>query len=273
MKEITNTYEPSRLETIKRVLENEQRRGSPRFYEVWVDGVKVVEKTDNPDDFSKYEEFIFADTQKVTVNLFTSSPTSAHIVSRLHFTFGEEQKTKDESLRGFGLGEVEARINEKVTQERERWECDQVRKELEATKFKLKESEEYSEKLEGTIDEMIKKLEEAKSQSDFAGILKDIALPHLLGKKSEDKQALSGSEKQSQEEASFKMKSSEDPSLTDEDKFFVELGKNMRQSFTEDEFDMALSVIREFVRDKSNIKPVTELLNINQQNKQDNGKK
>lgn len=272
MKEITNTYEPSRLETIKRVLENEQRRGSPRFYEVWVDGVKVVEKTDNPDDFSKYEEFIFADTQKVTVNLFTSSPTSAHIVSRLHFTFGEEPKSRDESLRGFGLGEVEARINEKVTQERERWECDQVRKELDATKTKLKEAEDWSEKLEDTIGEITKKLEEAKNQNDFAAILKDLALNHLIGKKTEDKQTLSGSEKQPQEEASFKMKSSEGESLSDEDKFFVELGKNMRTSFTEDEFDMALSVIREFVRDKSSIKPVTELLNINQQTNQNNGK-
>ncbi|MCC7302786.1 MAG: hypothetical protein IT233_09100 [Bacteroidia bacterium] len=266
MKEITNTYEPSRLETIKRVLENEQRRGSPRFYEIWVDGVKVVEKTDNPEEFSKYEEFIFADTQKVTVNLFTSSQTSSHIVSRHHFTFGEEEKSsRDESLRGFGLGEIEARINEKVSLERERWDCEQVKKDLGSTKDKLREAEEYIGQLQDVIDETKKKLTDANGMGEIASVIKDLALPHLLGKKPEEK-TLSGNEKP-KEEASFKMKSSEEEALPEADKAFMEFGRKLRETFNRDEFDMVLLVIDEFMKDKTNIKPVTELLNINPQKK------
>lgn len=272
MKEITNIYEPSRLETIKRVLENEQRRGSPRYYEIWVDGVKVVEKTDEPNDFGKYEEFIFADTQKVTVNLFTSSPSSAHIVSRHHFTFSEDEKNnRDESLRGFGLGEIEARINEKVSLERERWDCEQVKRDLITAKEKLGEAEEYIGNLQEVIDESKKKLQEAQGMGEIASVIKDLALPHLLGKKPEEK-TLSGNEKP-KEEASFKMKSSEEEALPEADKAFMEFGRKLRETFNREELDMVLSVIDEFVKDKTNIKPVTELLSINpQKTKQQNGK-
>lgn len=271
MKEITKTYEPAHLESIKRMLMNEANSGSPRYYEIWVDALKVVDRTNDPGLFNKHEEFIYSTTETVTVNLFTTSPTSAHIISRYNFTFGDEPKSKDESFRGFGLGEVEARINEKVTQERERWECDQVRKDLETTKTKLKEAEDWNEKLEGIIDETKKKLEEAKSQSDFAGILKDLALSQLI-KKPEEKQALSGSDKP-KEEASFKMKSSEENALSEDDKFFLEFGRDMKATFSKDEFDMVFSIISEFVKDKTNIKPVMELLNINQhKTEQQNGK-
>ena len=266
MNEITNTYDPARLESIRRVLENEQRRGSPRYYEIGVDGVKVVERTNNPEEFSKYEEFLYADTQKVTVNLYTSSQTSPHVVSKHHFTFQDEQKTKEESLRGFGLGEIEARINEKVSLERERWDCEQVKKKLSETEFKLQEAEEWNEQLQGIIDETKKKLEEAKGISEITGILKDLALPHLLGKKAEEKQSLSGSEKP-QEEASFKMKTEENSQLSEDDKFFLDFGNKMKSSFNKEEFDMVFDIIGEFLKDKTNIKPVTELLTINQTKK------
>ncbi|MCC7303078.1 MAG: hypothetical protein IT233_10595 [Bacteroidia bacterium] len=266
MKEITTTYELSRLESIKRVLENEHKRGTPRFYEIWVDGVKVVEKTTDPSEFSKYEEFIFSDTQKVTVNLFTSSPTSAHVVSRHHFTFVEEEKRG--ALNGIGLGEIQAQINERVSIERERWDCDQVRKDLTTTKEKLGEAEEYIGKLQDIIEDTKTKLTEAKGMGEIASAIKDLALP-LLGKKTEDK-SLSGNDKP-QEEASFRMKSDEN-AQSEEDKFFLDLGKNMKASFNEQEFNLVLSVIREFVRDKSNIVPVTQLLNINPPKKQTNAK-
>lgn len=271
MTEILEKYNPVRLDLIKNVLESASQKGKPRFYEIYVDGLKVVEKTNNPDEFDKHEECINADTKRVIVNLFTATESSAHIVSRHIFTFIDEPKSSADSFRGYGLGEVEARITEKVTQERERWECDQVKKELEAAKNQIKESEEWNEKLEGIIDETKKKLEEAESKSDFAGIIKDLALPHIFPRKAEEK-PLGGSEKP-KEEATFTM-NTEEKSLSEDDKFFLDFGKNCKTAFSKEEFEMVLDIISEFVKDKTNIKPVTELLNIKPttQKEKQNGK-
>ncbi len=278
MKEKNRKYDPTKLESIKRMLANEARDGSPRYYEIWVDDVKVVEKTNDHQKFNTYEDFIYADTEKVTINLFTATQSSAHIVTRHNFTFEEEEETKSEghSMNGFGLGEVEARINEKVSQERERWDCAQVKKDLDATKEKLKEAEDYTETLQGIIDETKKKLSEAKGIGEITAIIKDIALPHLLGKKPTEKETLSGSEEKKPEvEASFKMKTSEENTLSEDEKNLIEFGKSLRANFTQQEFEMVLSIIDEFVKDKTNIKPVRELLNINtnpQKTQKENGK-
>lgn len=268
MKEKTYTYESSRIESIRMSLQNALRKGNPTYYDIWVDEVKVVERTTDLNEFNRYEEFIYPDTQRITINVFTPSTTSPHIAYRYHFNFGEEEKT--ESIKGFSLGEIQSQINERVSIERERWDCDQVKKDLTATKEKLSEAEEYIGKLQDIIEDTKTKLTEAKGMGEIASAIKDLALPHLLGKKAEDK-SLSGNDKP-QEEASFKMKSSEDAAQSEEDKFFLDLGRNMKASFNEEEFNLVLSVIREFVRDKSNIVPVTQLLNINPPKKQTNAK-
>src|SRR5665213_1270946 len=128
MKEINKRYDPVRLSSIKRMLLNETKEGNPRYYEIWVDDVKMVEKTNDVEKFNSYEDNVFDETEKITINVFTSTQGSAHIVTRYNFTFGEEEKPQIQPLNGFGLGEVEARINEKVTQERERWDCEQVKR-------------------------------------------------------------------------------------------------------------------------------------------------
>jgi hypothetical protein len=265
MKEINRRYDPVRLSSIKRMLLNETKEGNPRYYEIWVDDVKMVEKTNDAEKFNSYEDHVFDETEKITVNVYTSSQSSPHIVTRYNFTFGEDEpKAQAQPMNGFGLGEIEARINEKVSQERERWDCEQVKRDLASLKEKLKESEEWNEKLEVIIEETKKKLEEAKGLSDLTSIVKDLAVSKLLGKKPEEKQSLSGSEKP-QEEASFKMKSSEETPLTEQEKNFLQFRKSLEANFSEEEFGMVLDIIDEFIKDKTNIKPVTELLNINPQ--------
>jgi len=270
MKEINRRYDPVRLSSIKRMLLNETKEGTPRYYEIWVDDVKMVEKTNEVEKFSSYEDHVFDETEKITINIFTSTQSSPHIVTRYNFTFEEDEKQPSQPMNGFGLGEIEARINEKVSQERERWDCDQVRKDLASAKEKLAEAEEYAEKLQTVIDETKTKLQQVSGMGEITSIIKDLAIPYLTGKKPDEKQTLSGSEKP-QGEASFKMKSSEESNDSSEaERHLLEFGRSLRENFTQEEFEMILSIIDEFVKDKTNIKPVQELLNIgtNQQKDQ-----
>jgi hypothetical protein len=261
MKEITKQYDPVTLNNIRKMLKDKHEWGSPQYYEIWVDELKVVEKTNDPDRFDLHEKYLNDLTEKATINLFSATESSAHIVTRYNLLFEEEPKKETNTMNGLGLGEIEAKINEKVSIERERWDCDQVKKDLISLKEKLKESEEWNEKLEVIIEETKKKLEEAKGMSDFTNIIKDLALSKFLGKKPEEKQSLAGNEKP-QEEASFKMKSSQENSISETDKNFLAFGKSLQENFSKEEFDMVLSIIDEFMKDKTNIKPVQELLNI-----------
>lgn len=264
---ISKKYSPFNLEQFKNWLKDMKEKGETKYFEVYVDDFKVVSKTDNPDHFDSHEQFVDDETEKIRVLVYNTEKSNRY---KQHVF-----KLKDSSQQLNGV-EVEKKIEEGINRGLKAMEekllCDQVKKELEATQFKLKESEEWNEKLEGIIDETKKKLEDAKGMSDFTGIIKDLALPHILGKKSEEKSSLSGNEKP-KEEASFKMKSSEENDLSEDDKFFLDFGGKMKSAFSKEEFDMVFDIISEFVKDKANIKPVTELLNINPtKNQTPNGK-
>lgn len=100
--------------------------------------------------------------------------------------------------------------------------------------------------------------------------------PALFGVKVPPSNApLSGNtqeEKKPEEKAEFKMKNTEEEkkSFSEDEKNLIEFGKSLRANFSKEEFEMVMSILDEFVKDKTNIKPVQELLNINtnQQKKQ-----
>jgi hypothetical protein len=255
---ISKKYSPFNLEQFKNWLRDMKEKGEIKYFEVYVDDFKVVSKTDNPDNFDSHEQFVDDETEKVRVLVFNTEKSNRY---KQHVF---KLKDSSQSLNGIEVEKkIEDGINKGLKAMEEKFLCDQVKKELEDTKFKLKESEDWNEKLEGIIEETKKKLEDAKGMSDFTGIIKDLALPHILGKKAEDKSSLSGNETP-KEEASFRMKSSEENALSEDDKFFLEFGSKMKTTFIKEEFDMIMDIIGEFVKDKANIKPVTEFLNINQ---------
>jgi len=252
---ISKKYSPFNLEQFKNWLRDMKEKGETKYIEVYVDDFKVVSKTDNPDNFDSHEQFVDDETEKIRVLVYNTEKSNRY---KQHVF-----KLKDSSHQLNGVEvekKIEDGINKGLKAMEEKLLCEQVKKELEATQFKLKESEEWNEKLEGIIDETKKKLEDAKGMSDFTSIIKDLALPHILPKKTEEK-TLSGNETP-KEEASFKMKSSEENALSEDDKFFLDFGSKMKTTFVKEEFDMIMDIIGVFVKDKTNIKPVTQFLNI-----------
>ena len=51
-------YEPKIVDTIEMVLKNALRLNQPRFYEVLVNDLVVVPKTDDVEQLDEYENFI-----------------------------------------------------------------------------------------------------------------------------------------------------------------------------------------------------------------------
>jgi hypothetical protein len=271
IEEIVQSYDPIKLDNIKRLLEREAQNGKPRYYEIYVDNLKVVEKTNDPAQFDYYEEFLYDGVKEIKVQRYTQSEAAPRVISRHIFRIGEEKGNADSSpMNGLGAIEIEAKINDKVSRERERWDCEQVKKELADTKHKLAEAEEYIDELTGIAKEADRKLEEAKTKSgdELAGFIKQLA-PYaqaLIFKK--PMPSLSGTETKTENaQASFSRKSEPEDAkttdgLSDDDKFYISFGRELEERFSDDELSEVILIVQALTKDKASIKPVAELLNI-----------
>ena len=137
-------YNSERLEFIKQLLINSVETGKPQDYEIRVDDMRVVPRTNNPDLFENYEDFITEQTRRVLVMLYEG-------VSRKNakylFHLKEEDMPKQEQKGLSGKAEVEKIISEKLEQQAQKWKQEQMEKELKELKEENKQNEKDFEKV------------------------------------------------------------------------------------------------------------------------------
>ncbi len=142
-------------------------------------------------------------------------------------------------------------------------------------KEELKNAEAQIEKLTAGIELLKEKLGGAEARKEVMGYVKEFApflLPTLFPKKSA---ALSGNqqtETKPENEAGFKAKNTEEKEneydFSEDEKSLIAFGKSLRENFSKEEFTLLLAIIDAFVKDKTAVKPVHDLLlniNANQQ--------
>ena len=271
MKENNNAakYSPLKIQQFKMWLEEMKEKGNTQFFEVFVDDFKVIPKTNAIEDFDKHEQYMDEETKKVTV-LTYNTPGSNRYKQHIYLLKEKTQTApQNQALSG---PEVEAKIDEKVSLAKERWDCEQVKKDLETAKGKLGEAEEYIEKLKTIIYDTEKKLKEAESTGDMKKVLTDL-VQKFLEAKNPGPSNLSGAqtEKKPEEEASFS-KTEQTSGLSETEKQYMEAGKIFEEKFTEEESETVFSILDALASDKKNIKSVAEFLNINQQKTKTNAK-
>lgn len=274
MEETINNYDPVKVDTVKLILKRAADSGNPRSYEISIDNIPIVERTNDVSEFDSYEDFLYDGTKELKITIYTKSMLSPKPFRRFIFllTKEEEKKPEPQSLNGIGLGEIEARINEKVSEKvsiaKERWDCEQVKRDLEAVKTKLSEAENYIETLETMLEDTKSNLQRAEDMGDLKSIIKDIAVPHLIPK-NQPNGNLSGSENEMpsgkakpEEEASFS-KAGESKELSEVEKRYMSNGKFIEEKFTPGEMKTVVSIMGALAADKSNINKVASLLDIN----------
>lgn len=277
-------YDLVKIERLKHHLESAAEKGRPKFYEVYVDNLKAVDKTCDPDVFDEYLVYMCEDTRMVKVLIYTSTETCPRN-DKFIYTVTSAEKEREEKRKGELSGlEVEEKIHAVVQQEREKMATELLKKELQETKEELEEAESY-------IDELEKKLSEAKStkavQKENLGEVVSLALEsmirrnsHLLsgiplvgqglaGAVEQDNKRLEGVSQTPSlgEEAkvSFKRVRSDEPptskeSISEEDKQTLDYFQSVRQAFTEPELIQVLEIIAVLSNQKESIPSVLELL-------------
>ncbi|HXU26797.1 MAG TPA: hypothetical protein VN698_06160 [Bacteroidia bacterium] len=147
-----DNYETGKIRLLFQTIEHAFKTDNKQDYEISVDGYKVVPRTNDPERFNDYEEFVNADTENISVKMFKGNSASN---DKFFFHIkGVPQKT--ETLQGIPDGmtvsEWEAKQKEKILRDIRYDELEKENAEL---------REEVAEK-DNTIAELTQNVELAK---------------------------------------------------------------------------------------------------------------
>jgi hypothetical protein len=260
---ITNeNFDQQKIEKLKYFLEDMAEKNSPRPYEIFVDNLKVVPKTEDPAHFDGHEYYINEDTEKIRILIYNSvlSPRN----DQYCFYIKPLPQQQPQSLNG--PGDINQMIELRLSEREREYENRRMSEELQETKKQLSEAEHYIEGLE-------KKLEQA---TDAKYKFKNIDLLDLgaamLGRLAEKHAgaltglglpSLSGMEEQSlpapEAEASFQKKSA---GLNEMQVGYLNLLQQLENCFQPEELQVVMEIIQRFVSEPQQLKKVAEMLQI-----------
>ena len=274
MAKIIEAYNPQKIEIVKHMLEKQAEKGNPMAYEIFVDNFKVVMKTTDLSEFDSYEDIMNNETKFIRINVYNSLTET---VGHTKYVFEVEAEKKASAQKTLGeVQDIDTKIKDSISVERERWDKDQLTKELDRTKLVLQEAEEY-------IDELQTQIERSKLKANHwgkldLGLLAGTAIEGMMRKNPQWLKKVPGLEglagvidQENKEgiktitteetEASFS-KSTDAPALTDEEKTYIDFGKRLSENFDDKEISLLDKIIMELSKDTSQLKTVAELLNV-----------
>jgi len=248
-------YSSEKIGMLKQLLINNAESGNPIYYEIRVDGLKVVLRTNDPEQFDKYEDFIEPGTLSVTVVLYegTSRNNTRHI-----FIMKDEPKADAKPLSGI---EINKMVDAKVEEVKKQMKQEQVVKENKDLKEELGEAYEAIEKLKNKITDIQNKSGiDSINWGKFAGGMTDSIIrknAHLLAKipggeglagvlmeDNEKQEQVSEEEEREEQEATFtKKKDEEQLSEADKDRLGFMRGLEERFNHKEDLLSSAIDVL------------------------------
>jgi hypothetical protein len=260
-----DNYDQLKIDKLKHYLEDMTVKGHAKPYEIFVDNLKVVPKTEDPKDFDNYEYYMNDDTEKIRIQIYNSNLSPRND----QYCFYVKQHKPGKGLDG--LGDIENIIQEKLSARDKEHEAKRMQEELAETKQKLEDAEEYIEELED-------KLEQSTSDKHK---LKNIDLVELgsavLGKLAEkNADVLSGigltgfgnketkqlEQPQPQGEATFQKKSAEPNPLNEEQLQYIATLQQLQARFDEQQMVAVIGILNQLMEDPSHVNTVAELLNI-----------
>ena len=257
-------YNQAKLDKLADYLRLYSEKGQPIDYEILVDGFKAVRRTNDPEMFSMFENFVNADTKSVEVLFYTgnSNNNDKHI-----FFFGDN--SPKEELSGL---DIDSRVEEQMSRKMK----DSAYEELKKKNIEL-------EKEVSDLEDEIEKLEKDKaayeaSQSPLKGMLGEIgsslvesfirrnpavikslpggeALAGLID--TEEKRKDPG---QPQAEGNVSFRPRQTPQLSEEENWAIAFGSQLKSQFRQQEFNDVLEILQALSEDKSKIKTVLQLL-------------
>lgn len=281
-----DNFDQNKIDRLKTHLSNMAEKGKAKFYEIFVDNLKAVPKTDEISDFEGYEDYMTVDTEQIKIVIYNSTLSPRND----QYVFILKAKTREDA-QSFGLNGVpftkysKRSISDWRKANHERNEQDMVIRNL---KSEIRELEETITEKDNIIHQQNQIIEQAKRNGNkIAGYhLGDIAtvameglvkgamdgkyplLNGLMGLKRDTTNPALGTVNQTNENAEVSFESVKETTeqtqttntsaLSEEDQTLLEMMKQIHAHFTEEEFNKVLDVLELFANNKSLIDKTIE---------------
>jgi len=275
-------FDQQKVDRIKTHLEAQASKGSPKFFEIYVDSLKAVQKTDEPKEFDGYENYMTASTNEIKIVIYNSGASPRND----QFVFSLRAKTPQEALengldgfstRSLSKGELLELKEKRETQLAENEEIADLRSEIEELEKELTDKNTYITQLED-------KVEEAEANGNKIGGIKigDLLadtlgglvrknthilaqIPGLDGiaqiiEQENARQNLQSTTPDS--DVKFKKKDGQEqsPAFSEEEKQILTLFKELQKRFSEEEMTQVFEIIDRLSRAKEKINTCLELI-------------
>jgi hypothetical protein len=263
---VTNDkYDQLKIDRLKHFLQEMSGKGQSRPYEIFVDNLKVVPRTEDPKDFDNYEYYMNEDTEKIRILIYNSNLSPRNDQYNFYIQQNKPEKPNN------GLGDLDGIIQEKLNARDKEYELNRLKEELEETKQQLQEAEEYNEKLE-------QQLAEANTNKYKLGKLDLVGLGTLVLDKFAEKHSdalskvglvgLGGTSAQETPEteetqASFQKKTTtSEQQLKPEHLQYIPVLQQLDTAFEKPQLEIVMQVLGKFSEEPVTLNTVAELLNI-----------
>ena len=284
----TNPYNDVKLSQFKMWLHDMSEKGEGKYFEVYVDDVKVVPRTSKIDSLEDHKVYLDDTTETVKVFIYNTENSNRY----QQFTFFLEKKKTAEypvqaqtpQTQGLSGMELENKINERLmqslAQERERWQTDLLKRDFDTCKKELADAEEY-------IDDLEKQVSQFKSKKlhwgdvnlgDVASVIVEGMVkrnPHWVAKlpggdalagliAKENNMQIENSEPET--EVVFKKKTPAEAGVSEEVKAQLVFLKQLETRFSQEQLDKIMLILQSFVEEPKQIETVFDLLEIKKEN-------
>lgn len=282
----TNPYNDVKLSQFKMWLHDMATKGEEKHFEVYVNDVKVVPRTNKIEQIDDHKAYLEDTTETVKVFVYNTENSNRYI----QFIFFIEKKKPIEHVennhvpqqpQGLSGIELENRISERLTaalaQERERWQNDLMKREFETCKKDLADAEEYIEDLEKQLSHYkSKKLHWGDvNLGDVASVIVEGMVkrnPHwvaklpggdaLAGLIANEATTENATAEVVENEVVFKKKTPAEDGLSEEVKAQLGFLKQLETHFNQEQLDKIMLILQSFVEKPNTIETVFELLEI-----------
>lgn len=256
------------LERIQHKLDEDSKQGKPSYYDVKVDGITAIERTNNPEKFQLVEDYIsILSTQVIDVRFFRGASFRNESVQIFL------QGNMAQSQPSVNLEDLQLRMDEKLTQAKREWAYEQLQRDFDKLKGEYDELSEYADKVEDELKIFRdKKLHLGKvNLGELGGILLEGFIrrnPQILSKlpggealagvitEDNEQKLLEEGSVSTEGEASVSRSSNE----SSEDDGYLELLRQIQNSFTQSDFLQVMGILDQFIKDPSLIGVVQELM-------------
>lgn len=260
----SSKYDSGKIAMLKQLLENNARNGRPTEYEIKVDELKAVPRTNDPAQFDSYEDFFSPETRTIIITLFEGQGKSSdkHI-----FSINGQQAQAEPAPTLSGI-DIDKKVDEKVGAVKKQMEYEKVVEENKELKEQVADAEEFIEKLEKALE--LEKQGRLKIKGIHVGEIASVAAeslirrnPHWVAKvpgmeglagfieEDTQKKDLASGE---QSEATFSKKNPNEE-LSEEEENLLGALRELQEVFDEDELSDIADLVRLLMKKKQALSP------------------